>query len=159
MTKQSSTKPPPKSWTFFTDRDLGNIVPDALIQAGYSVERHDAYFPNNTPDHVWLPVVAHHGWLALTRDKGIRRIHLERDTAMRAGLALFVLIGRMPHPELAKNLVTTVPRIIRFREKHETPFIARVHRPEAKYSVGSRPGIVEMALSEAEWTALLKAEK
>lgn len=128
------------------------------MAAGYSVERHDKHFPDNkTPDEVWLPVVASHGWLALTRDKGIRRIHVERDAAMRAGLALFVLTGKLPHPELAKNLVATAPRIIRFREKHEPPFIARVFRPVAKYPVGSRPGTVEMALSEAEWTALLKA--
>ena len=43
MTKQFSVKPPPNTWTLFTDRDLGNIVPDALQSAGYNVER--AYRP------------------------------------------------------------------------------------------------------------------
>ena len=160
MTKRSSTKQPPKNWVFFTDRDLGNAVPDAIDAAGYTVERHEIHFPDSsTPDEVWLPFVANKGWVALTHDKRIRRVKIERDAAMNAGVALFFLIGNMPHRDLAKNLVATIPRIIHFREKHDVPFIARVHRCEAKFVVGTRPGTVDMALTKPDWLALLREGK
>jgi hypothetical protein len=130
------------------------------MAAGFAVERSATHFPDpTTPDEVWLPEVARRGWIALTHDKRILRVKLERDAAMNAGLALFALIGNMRHGDLAKNLVATVPRIIRFREKHEPPFIARVHRCEAKFVVGSRPGSVEMALTKPDWLVLLREGK
>lgn len=71
---------------------------------------------------------------------------------MRAGLALFFLIGKH-HSDLLANLIPTVPRIIQFREAHDPPFIARVTRPEAPIPVGSRPGKVEMWLPRDRWLA------
>jgi hypothetical protein len=156
LTKPSATRPPLSSWTFFTDRDLGNVVPDALLAAGYNAVRHDQIFGPRTRDEEWLPIVAERGWLALSHNKRIRRVPVERDAAMRSGLALFLLIGKMPHGELAKNVVATAPRIVEFREKHQPPFIARVSRPETKFAIGSRPGTVELALSESQWRELLR---
>lgn len=57
--------------------------------------------------------------------------------------------------DLARNLVATVPRIIRFREKNGIPFIARIQRAEAKFLPGTRPGHIEMVLTEPQWRALL----
>ena len=159
MTKPSATKPPRRSWTFFTDRDLGNAIPNALLEAGYNVVRHDEIFGPRTRDEEWLPVVAARGWLALSHNKRIRRVSIERDAAMRSGLALFLLIGKMPHAELAKNLLATAPQIIEFRERHEPPFIARIARPESKFAVGSRAGIVEMVLTESEWRLQLRRRR
>jgi hypothetical protein len=101
---------------------------------------------------VWLPEVAKRGWIALSHNKGIRRVREERDAAMRAGLALFFLIGKK-YEDLIVNVVATAPRIIRFREKHAPPFIAHIRRPPAKFRVGSRPGDVEMALTREQWEA------
>lgn len=81
----------------------------------------------------------------------IRRVSVQRDIAMRAGLALFFLIGKDHHGELAKNLVATLPRIIRFREKHPAPFIAHITRPDAKFAIGSHPGNVDMVLTKEQW--------
>jgi hypothetical protein len=160
LTKRSSTKQPPKNWVFFTDRDLGNAIPDSLEAAGHAVERAETHFVDTkTRDEVWLPHVAAQGWLALTHDKKILRVKIERDAAMNSGLALFLLIGSMPHADLAKNLIATIPQILRFRVKHDPPFIARVHRCAAKFSVGTKPGIVEMALTKAQWLTLLKQGK
>lgn len=156
MTKPSATRPPLSRWTFFTDRDLGNVIPDALLEAGYNAVRHDHVFGPRTRDEDWLPIVAERGWLALSHNKRIRRVAVERDAAMRSGLALFLLIGKMPHGELAKNLVATASRIMEFREKHQPPFIARVFRPETKFVIGSRPGTVEIALTESQWRELLR---
>jgi hypothetical protein len=135
---------------FFTDRDLGKRIPQALIDAGYSVERHDDHFGPSTPDEVWLPDVASRGWVALSHNKQIRRVALQRDAAMRSGLALFMLIGKR-HDEMERNLVATMARIVRFRERYEPPFIAHVTRPDARFIVGSRPGNVRMVLTLDQW--------
>jgi len=159
LPKRSSTNKPLRDWVFFTDRNLGNIIPVALVAAGHSVERHDAHFLPTTPDEEWLPIVAGKGWIALTHDKRIRSVPAQRDTAMRAGLALFILVGQLQHQQLALNLVATLPRIMQFRNKHEPPFIAKVHRPDQKHPIGSRLGVVDMSLSNEDWVAMLKNER
>jgi hypothetical protein len=160
LKKQSVTKTPPKvpeDWVFFTDRDLGKSIPNALRTAGYTVERHDDHFGARTRDEIWLPDVAQRGWIALSHNKRIRHVKEQRDAAMRGGLALFFLIGKH-HQDLERNLIATVPRIIGFCERNKPPFIAKVFGPPAKFPVGSRPGIVEMALTKEQWLAMIDAE-
>jgi hypothetical protein len=157
LKRQSSTKPPlsnPSEWIFFTDRDLGKSIPIALRAAGFRVERHDDHFGPTTADEVWLPEVASRRWVAISHDKRIRRVGLQRDAAMRSGLALFLLIGKR-HDELQRNLIPTMPRMIRFLQRHRPPFIAHVARPETRFPVGSRPGNVEMVLSAEAWHSRL----
>jgi hypothetical protein len=121
------------------------------------VQVHDDVFKDpRTRDEVWLPYVAVQGWLALSHNKKQRRVKLERDAAMSAGAAIFYLIGKH-HDANVTNLIATVQKIIRFRAKHEPPFMARVTHPEAKFPVGSRPGNVEMVLTKEEWLALVAA--
>jgi hypothetical protein len=134
---------------------LGKRLPNALRAAGFSVRAHDEVFTDpRTRDEIWLPYVAEQGWIALSHDKRQRRVKLERDAAMNAGAAVFYLIGKH-HDEIVVNLIATVPKIIRFREKYDPPFLARVTRPEAKFPVGSRPGKVEMALTTDQWRELI----
>lgn len=78
---------------------------------------------------------------------------------MRSGLGLFFLIGSTGHDDLARNLVATLPRVIRFCEKYDRPFIANITRPEAKFPVGSRPGKVDMVLTKAQWLAGLSQSR
>ncbi|MDQ3244280.1 MAG: hypothetical protein M3Q09_11165 [Gemmatimonadota bacterium] len=126
--------------------------------AGYAVECHDDHFPDTrTKDEVWLTQVASRGWIAFSHNKAIRRVKEERDAAMRAGLALFFLIGKH-HEDYQRNLVATMPRVITFRERHEPPFIAKIHRPDARFPIGSHPGRVEMDLTKEEWLATLDEE-
>jgi len=156
--RQSITNPPrsdPTKWVFFTDRDLGKSIPNALRAAGYTAERHDDHFPDTrTKDLVWLPAVAARGWIAFSHNKAIRRVEEERDAAMRAGLALFFLIGKK-HEDYHLNLIVTMPAVIAFRERHDPPFIAKIHRPKTQFSIGSRPGRIEMDLTEEQWRAKL----
>jgi hypothetical protein len=151
LTKRSTTSSPPKPWVFFTDRDLGNAIPDALKAAGFSVERHDDHFNPNTLDEEWLPAIAAKGWVAFSKNKKIQKVGYERDAAMRSGLALFFLIGRMVHADHATNLVATMGRVIHFRNKYDAPFMARIYRPDSKFAIGSRPGTVDMALTKQQW--------
>ena len=80
------------------------------------------------------------------------RVRSERDTAMRAGLALFFLMGKVRHSELAENLIRTLPRIISFYERHKPPFIAKVYRPDQKDP--GRPGRVKLILSRENWHSI-----
>jgi len=48
---------------------------------------------------------------------------------MQHGVALLIVIGKTPFPELAKHFVTTLPKIEAFLDKHTPPFIAKVYRP------------------------------
>jgi hypothetical protein len=148
LRRQSSTKPQ-HEYVFFTDRDLGKIVPNALEQAGVRVERHDSHFPPTTPDVAWLAAVGERGWIALTHNRRLRYVAVERDMVMRARVALFCLIGDVPHQELAANVVRTLDRIIAFREAHSPPFIAKVYRPSPRGSV--KPGHVTLDLSLSQW--------
>ena len=114
---------------FFTDRDLGNAFPAALVESGLSVERHAAHFPPDCPDEEWLKAVGSRGWTALTRDARIRYKPNELAAVVRHRVALLVVVGKAPHSELAANFVRTAERINAFLERHTPPFIAKVYRP------------------------------
>jgi hypothetical protein len=114
---------------FFTDRDLGKRFPEILKEAGLSVQRHDDHFDPETPDEVWLASVGARGWIALTHNKRIRYTPNERNTVMRHGVALLVIVGTAPLPELAHNFVVTLAQVRRFVARNYPPFIAKVYRP------------------------------
>jgi hypothetical protein len=145
------------SQVYFTDRDLGKAVPNALAAAGYSVERHDDHFGPLTPDPVWIREIGRRGWIPFSHNKDIRYRTQERDMVMRAGVPLFVLIGNAPHRELALNLVQTMPPIIEFLGSHDVPFIAKVYRPSPVEAVhAGRPGKVSLWLDGAGWEEALE---
>jgi hypothetical protein len=81
----------------------------------------------------------------------MRRSKLQVDAIMGSGCAMFFLIGKHKHEELAKNVAATAQKIIRFRERHEPPFIAHLTYPEPKFAVGTHPGNVEMKLRLEDW--------
>jgi hypothetical protein len=138
---------------FFTDRDLGKIFPRVLQDAGLTVERHDDHFDQNTSDAVWLREVGRRGWIAISRNFRIRYQPNEQDAVMRAGTGLFIVVGKVPHHELAENFVATISKIERFLKTNQPPFIARVYRPSAEQiRRGSRKaGRVELWLSYNNW--------
>ncbi len=116
------------SSVFFTDRDLGRKFPDILISAGITVERHGDHFADNAQDEEWIPDVAARNWVAITHDKRIRYKPNEKAAVFGSGLALLVLIGAAPYPDLARNFVYTIDRIESFLSRNNRPFIARVYR-------------------------------
>lgn len=142
MKKRSSTRPQP-DLVFFTDRDLGKLVPATLRAAGFEVERHDDHYGPNTPDTEWLAEAGARGWVALTHNKNIRYVTLEKEMVARAGVRLFVLIGAYTHRELADNLVATMPRVVQFLDDHKPPFIAKIYMASQGDREAGRPGRVE----------------
>lgn len=116
------------SVVYFTDRDLGLQFP-VLQDAGLSVERHRDHFEANASDEQWLAFVGEKQWVALTHNSRIRYTPNEKQAVIAHRVALLVIVGHAPFPDLAKSFVATRRRIEAFLEKHQPPFIAKVYRP------------------------------
>ena len=116
---------------FFTDRDLGKKFPGILRDAGLVVERHADHFAQDCPDPDWLREVGHRGWIAITHDGRIRYKPNELAAVIEHRVALLVMIGAAPYPQLAHAFVNTKPRVLHFIERHAAPNIAKVYRPAA----------------------------
>ena len=133
-------------FVYFTDRDLGNDFPKIPKSAGLSVEQHKDYFAPDALDETWLAEVSVRGWIALTHDRRIRYKPNELGAVIRHRLALLVIVGAAPYPDLARAFVATLPRIERFLARNKPPFIAKVYRPTsaemARHS--SAPGRIEL---------------
>jgi hypothetical protein len=106
------------SRVYFTDRDLGKQFPAILAAAGLTVERHHDLFPPDGPDEQWLEHCGRQGRIAITHDQRIRHKINERDAVIRHGVALLVVIGKAPFPELARRFVATLPKIESFLNRH-----------------------------------------
>jgi len=117
------------SRVYFTDRDLGKQFPAILASAGLHVERHHDLFSPGGSDEQWLKYCGTQGRIAITHDQRIRHKINEREAVMRDRVALLVVIGKLPYPELAKHFVATLPKIEAFLDEHTPPFIAKVYRP------------------------------
>ena len=71
---------------------------------------------------------------------------------MRAGVRLFVIRGKAPTAELAKNFVVVEHRVRLLVARHPGPFIAKVFQAKDGTNKSLREA-VEMYLTQAEWTA------
>ena len=109
---------------FHRSRSRQDAFAEILRSGGLTVERHADHFAPDTADEVWLEAVGKRGWIALTHDRRIRYKPNERDAVMRHGVALLVIVGAAPFPDLARAFVTTLPRIEHFLG----PTQAAVHR-------------------------------
>jgi hypothetical protein len=86
--------------TFFLDRCLGKRLPEAFRQAAppFRVEYfHDPKssikFKHDTPDDVWIPVVAKLGWFILSHDNQWHKNAAERVAVKQHGAGCFYLYG------------------------------------------------------------------
>jgi hypothetical protein len=116
---------------FFTDRDLGKQFPAILAEAGLTVESHGSHFEPSAADEEWLAEIGKRGWVAITHDKNIRYKHNELAAVKIHRVALLVVIGAAPFPELARSFVATASRIEAFLRGQRPPLIAKVYRASA----------------------------
>jgi hypothetical protein len=117
------------SFVYFTDRDLGKRFPDILISGGLTVERHADHFAHDTPDEMWLEEIGRRRWIALSHDRRIRYKPNELHAVMQHGVALLVIVGKAPLPDLAHAFVNSLNIVESFLGRHKPPFIAKVYRP------------------------------
>ena len=86
------------------------------------------HFPSGTDDVIWIPVVAQHGWVALTHDLHVRYNKTERDAIMESGLRVIVIRSGSTHAEMAQIFLSLREQIIAFLRQNPAPFIARLYR-------------------------------
>ena len=119
------------SRVYFTDRDLGKRFPEILTAAGLTVERHHDLSPPDGPDEQWLEHCGRHGRIAITHNERIRYTPNELAAVIQHRVALLVIVGKVPLPDLAQNFVNTLRRIEEFLDGHKPPYIGKVYRPSA----------------------------
>jgi hypothetical protein len=117
------------SRVWFTDRDLGKRFPEILTAAGLTVERHHDLFPPDGSDEQWLEHCGRNARVALTRNERIRYTPNELAAVIAHRVALLIVTGKVPHAELARNFVKTLPKIEVFLDERTPPYIAKVYRP------------------------------
>lgn len=115
---------------YFVDRSLGGqLVADALREAGARVEIHDHHFRQDCLDQEWLTEVGRRGWVVLTKDKRIADRRLERLAVASAEVRMFVLVaGNLTGQDMAAAYVKALPSMQRFARTHQPPVIAKVYR-------------------------------
>lgn len=114
---------------FFTDRNLGKQFPAALRAAGLSVERHSDIFPPSGSDEQWLEYCGKSMRVAITHDRRIRYRPNELAAVVEHRVALFIVIGAVPFPILARNFVATFEKVGSFISRNSPPYIAKVYMP------------------------------
>ncbi len=146
--KRSSTSGQPEP-VFFTDRDLGPSVARELTAGGLAIETYAHHFAlDNVPDVEWLRYVGEKGWIALTHNKRIRWEPDELDALMEAGVRAFFIIGKGPHPEFARSVLATYPKIRRLIDSQKQPFAARIYQ---------RSREVDLWVTYAQWRKARRA--
>jgi hypothetical protein len=159
FTSPSSTAGPPEP-VFFVDADLSDRVFHQILEdAGIRFERHDDHFRQGTDDQEWLQEAGAKGWIVISHNKKIRRVSGQTERLMEAGVRAFMLIGdAYPNPpgmksaftrELADNFVRTLPAILRFLERYEGPWIAKLYRSASAGT--AQPGSIKMWLTFQAW--------
>ena len=129
------------------------LLPSILIEAGLRVECHNDHFDDGTPDSKWLSRWEE-GWIAVTRDKRIRRDDRSIVSIVKSRAKVLTLIGAWPHDELANNLVNSVYVIEREVQKRLAPFIAKLHMASPEKRRRGKGGKV---VTWRDRTALLSA--
>ena len=118
----------PLDIVFFSDENLGRqAFPSPLLDAGVPLHVFHTIFASGIADTDWIPVVAQHGWIALTTDARLRYKPSERDAIMEANLGVIVLVSGNTHLEKATIFLQSRNRIVNFIRRHEPPFIARLY--------------------------------
>lgn len=95
---------------------------------------------------MWLREIGRKRWVAVTHDGRIRYKPNEKSAVVDNQVALLVVVGHVPYPELAAAFVATEPKIRGFIALHKPPYIAKVYRPSVTAVVAdpSASGRIEL---------------
>ena len=113
MRKRSDTSSSQPSPVYFVDRCLGRRdVPDAIRNAGLTVELMDDHFDQKARDEVWIPDVASRGWVIVTKDYRILRRPMEQAALMRSGATYVGIAAKgKTGPQMAAALGSQIARL------------------------------------------------
>jgi len=97
----------------------------ALREAGFEIHLYREYLADNVDDVTWMRFAASRGWIAITRDKAIRRSPLEIHALRAAGLgAFFVSSGQITGDEIRDRLLKFLPAMVTYSRGTNRPFLA-----------------------------------
>ncbi len=103
-----------------------------MVSLGARVERAGEAFPFGAPDTVWLAGCGERRWVALTRDRNIRRRALERRAIRESGAAIFVFVaGEATSGETADSVARLLHRFVSIAASEPRPFIRTFGRGNA----------------------------
>ena len=125
--KPPETVPP----AFFIDRSLGRVhVADALRRRGIAVVLMADLYPDGvdqrTSDDQWIMDVSALGYLALTKDTNLVRVH--RAALERSTLRLFAVdTAKLTGPEMARRIDGHLNRIL-LRARKPGPYAYVIHK-------------------------------
>jgi hypothetical protein len=136
-TKHSVTPP---SLVYFVDRCLGrDVVPQAIVDAGFQVEIMNNHFDHKTKDHEWIPEVAAKGWVIVTKDKKILRRPPERAAVERSGAHYVAVVGHgKSGPELALTVGQWIERVDATIHAAKVPSWFRLREQEAQIRIAAK---------------------
>lgn len=124
----SNNAAPPDTPILFIDRCAWSLrLGEALTALGAPFIAYHEKFAPNAPDEEWLEVVGREGWIALTRDKNIRRKTNEIDAYRRHNVIGFVLAsGNASAADTAALVTKLYPKIIRKAKATKPPAMLSV---------------------------------
>ena len=115
--------------TFFFDRSVGTSVPLALrsLRIPVTVEYHDAHFPVDAPDDVWLPVVGDWEWFVIGHDSKfhLRPNELQAHRSYNIG-CFYLWGGEASRWEKMRLFARAYDRILATTQQVSRPFVFRV---------------------------------
>ena len=90
----------------------------------------EEHFVADCPDETWIPDVDDRGWVAVTRDKNIRRKRRQREIVAASHLRLFVFNKRasMTQLDLLEALIRHWRRILLFSSEHDSPALVTISK-------------------------------
>lgn len=117
---------------YFVDRNLGKLFPKILTEGGLHVERHHDLFPQDGPDEQWIEYCGCNSRVGITRDRRIRYAPSEFEAIKCYNTIVLVVVGKFPYADLARNFVSTLPKIEAMLKNNNPPLIAKVYYPTQK---------------------------
>lgn len=121
----------PSPLEYFVDRSLGRQdVPDALTARGLEVRTMSSAYPVDgqfITDEQWLRDCMHHGWVVLSKDKGLRRIIGYLPELHQETLRVFILMnGNLASAQQVEHFENNLERIVE-AALEPGPFICGVY--------------------------------
>lgn len=111
----------------FFDENLGPPLAEGLKGFGEESMHLLEEFKPGTPDVVWLPYVAKHGYTLFTVDKRIRRRPLERAIIKEHKVGVFFLGGKtMGRWNYIKQIICNWHKIEALVKKEKPPFAYQI---------------------------------
>src|SRR5690606_10989483 len=77
-------------FTIFVDRTSNSsLLHEGIRRLGFRLQRHDDHFTNTTGDDEWLARIGAEGWIAVTADKELERVHVGTLIEHKVRLVVF----------------------------------------------------------------------